>query len=210
MLGVPDHTAGVHSGPGIGAQPGGNDVSERDRAAASDRARALASRRAVKGGSLWRMRNWRLRTKLIAVLFVPTLTALVLGGLRVKADLDRAAEFRQTVSQVEFAQSVTSLVQELQKERTLSVARVAVGRGGPRTDLDAQIGRVDQTVNEAQAAANRLDADADQSCAMRAACSASARCGRSGPPRTAPTSRTSRCSGRTPRSWTRWSSSVVR
>jgi signal transduction histidine kinase len=102
------------------------------------------------------MRNWRLRTKLIAVLVVPTLTALALGGLRVKADLDRADEFRQTVSQVELAESITSVVHELQKERTLSAARVAAGRSGPRSDLDAQIVKVDQAVNDANAAAARL------------------------------------------------------
>ncbi|HEU5471681.1 MAG TPA: nitrate- and nitrite sensing domain-containing protein [Actinophytocola sp.] len=94
---------------------------------------------------------------------MPTLTALALGGLRVKADLDSAAEFRQTVSQVEFAQNVTSLVHELQKERTLAVARVASpSRGGPRTDLDAQIGRVDEAVRQTDAAAQSLDADEDQ------------------------------------------------
>jgi signal transduction histidine kinase len=129
--------------------------------AASDRARALASRRAVKGGSPWRMRNWRLRTKLIAVLVVPTLTALALGGLRVKADLDRADEFRQTISQVELAESITSVVHELQKERTLSAARVASGRSGPRSDLDAQIVKVDNAVNEANAAAEALQTDDD-------------------------------------------------
>lgn len=103
------------------------------------------------------MRNWRLRTKVIAVLIVPTLTALALGGLRVKADLDRADDFRNTVSQVDLARDVTSVVHELQKERTLSVARVASGRTGNRGELDAQIGRVDQAVTTANAAAARLD-----------------------------------------------------
>jgi signal transduction histidine kinase len=105
------------------------------------------------------MRNWRLRTKLIAVLFVPTLTALALGGLRVKADLDAAADFRHTVSQVDFARNVTAVVHELQKERTLSVARVANGRGGARADLDAQIIKVDQAINDANGAASRLETD---------------------------------------------------
>jgi signal transduction histidine kinase len=105
------------------------------------------------------MRNWRLRTKLIAVLVVPTLTALVLGGLRVKADLDRANEFRQTVSQVELAQAVTNVVQELQKERTLSVARVAGGRSGARQELDGQIAKVESSINTAQNAAANLQTD---------------------------------------------------
>ncbi|MPZ80146.1 MAG: HAMP domain-containing protein [Actinophytocola sp.] len=113
----------------------------------------------MKGGSRLRMRNWRLRTKVIAVIVVPTLTALILGGLRASVDLDRAAEFHQTVSQVDLARNVTSVVHELQKERTISVARVANGRQGARTELDTQVNLVDQAVESAQAAARGLDTD---------------------------------------------------
>ena len=39
----------------------------------------------------WRLRNWRLRTReLLAVLLIPTVCALVLGGLRVRSDLQAA------------------------------------------------------------------------------------------------------------------------
>lgn len=121
----------------------------------------------MKGGSRFRMRNWRLRTKVIAVIVVPTLTALVLGGLRAKVDLDRAAEFRQTVSQVDLARNVTSVVHQLQKERTLAVARVASGKdSGPRTELDTQINLVDQAIRSAQQAALSLDTD-DQAAKTR-------------------------------------------
>jgi signal transduction histidine kinase len=113
----------------------------------------------MKGGSRLRMRNWRLRTKVIAVIIVPTLTALILGGLRAKVDLDRAGEYRQTVAQVDLARNVTSVVHELQKERTLAVARVASGGQGPRTELDTQINLVDQAVRSAQSAAASLDTD---------------------------------------------------
>jgi signal transduction histidine kinase len=114
----------------------------------------------MKGGSRFRMRNWRLRTKVIAVIVVPTLTALVLGGLRANVDLDRAAQFRQTVSQVDLARNVTSVVHELQKERTLAVRRVAAGKDtGSRTELDTQINLVDQAINSAQQAALALDTD---------------------------------------------------
>jgi anti-sigma regulatory factor (Ser/Thr protein kinase) len=105
------------------------------------------------------MRNWRLRTKVIAVIVVPTLTALALGGLRAAGDLDRAAEFRQTVSQVDLARNVTLVVHELQKERDLAVAWVAGNREGSRTGLDAQIGLVDRAVTTAQDAANGLETD---------------------------------------------------
>ncbi|WP_459720641.1 sensor histidine kinase [Actinophytocola sp. KF-1] len=105
------------------------------------------------------MRNWRLRTKVIAVIVVPTLTALALGGLRAANDLDRAAEFRQTVNQVDLARNVTRVVHELQKERDLAVAWVAADREGSRTGLDAQIGQVDEAVTAAQQQANALDTD---------------------------------------------------
>ncbi len=114
----------------------------------------------MSGGSPFRMRNWRLRTKVIAVIVVPTLTALILGGVRAKVDLDRAAEFNQTVSQVDLARNVTSVVHELQKERTLAVARVAAGKDtGSRTELDTQINLVDQAIRSAQTAAASLDTD---------------------------------------------------
>jgi signal transduction histidine kinase len=112
-----------------------------------------------KGGSLLRMRNWRLRTKVIAVIVVPTLTALALGGLRAAGDLDRAAEFRQTVAQVDLARNVTLVVHEMQKERDLAVAWVAANREGARTALEAQIGIVDRAVVSAQEVANALDTD---------------------------------------------------
>ncbi|MFI7676305.1 nitrate- and nitrite sensing domain-containing protein [Actinophytocola sp. NPDC049390] len=112
-----------------------------------------------KGGSLLRMRNWRLRTKVIAVIVVPTLTALALGGLRAAGDLDRAAEFRQTVNQVDLARNVTRVVHELQKERDLAVAWVAADREDSRTGLDAQIGQVDKAVTAAQQLATELDTD---------------------------------------------------
>ncbi|MGH3761806.1 nitrate- and nitrite sensing domain-containing protein [Actinophytocola sp.] len=113
----------------------------------------------MKRGMRLSMRNWRLRTKVIAVIVVPTLTALVLVGLRAQDNLDRAADFRATVSQVELARNVTSVVHELQKERTLAVARIAANNEGTRTELDTQIGLVDQAVSSARSAAASLETD---------------------------------------------------
>ncbi|MCT2582694.1 sensor histidine kinase [Actinophytocola gossypii] len=121
--------------------------------------RPPAGPKAMKGGSRFRMRNWRLRTKVIAVIVVPTLTALALGGLRAADDLSRAGEFQQTVSQVDLARNVTKVVHELQKERTLMVAWVAGEEGGPRTELDTQIDLVNGAVAASQQTASDLDID---------------------------------------------------
>ena len=113
----------------------------------------------MKRGMRFGIRNWQLRTKVIAVIVVPTLTALVLGGLRAKVNLDRAADFRETVSQVELARNVTSVVQELQKERILAAARIAENPDGSRTELDTQVSLVDQAISSAQSAASSLETD---------------------------------------------------
>nr|CEL19582.1 signal transduction histidine kinase [Kibdelosporangium sp. MJ126-NF4]CTQ94619.1 signal transduction histidine kinase [Kibdelosporangium sp. MJ126-NF4] len=112
------------------------------------------------------MRNWRLRTKVLAVLIVPTLTALALGGLRAQEDLQRADDFRQTVNQVDLARNVTELVHELQKERTLAVDNVAraTARGGSdrtgdRAVLDGQVNRVSEAQRKLSAAADRVNSD---------------------------------------------------
>lgn len=155
---MPDHTADVPPRSGNRTVYGAA-VPEQKSDRTSRPGRPPASANALKGGSRLRMRNWRLRTKVIAVIVVPTLTALALGGLRAADDLDRAAQFRQTVSQVDLARTVTNVVHEVQKERTLMVAWVASNKAIPRTELDTQIGLVDEAIASAQDSASALDTD---------------------------------------------------
>ncbi|MFD2398601.1 nitrate- and nitrite sensing domain-containing protein [Prauserella oleivorans] len=105
-------------------------------------------------------RDWKLRSKLALVLIIPTVTALVLGGLRVYDALGQAEEFQQTAEQVELADKITSVVHELQAERILAVTKVASG-GDPRRDgaLDAQILQVDRVVSELRDVADDLETD---------------------------------------------------
>ncbi|MTD56678.1 sensor histidine kinase [Amycolatopsis pithecellobii] len=76
-------------------------------------------------GSRLRLRNWKLRSKLALVLAIPTVTALVLGGLRAVDELNQADQLRQTTSQVDLAIQVTDVIQQLQGERMLAVAKIA-------------------------------------------------------------------------------------
>ncbi|MFC4081508.1 nitrate- and nitrite sensing domain-containing protein [Amycolatopsis samaneae] len=105
------------------------------------------------------MRNWRLRTKLAAILIIPTLTALVLGALRVVDDGKRASQFQHTADQVAFAVKITTVVHELQSERALAVSRLASGDALRQTGLDAQISRVDRVVDDLRASASSLNTD---------------------------------------------------
>lgn len=110
-----------------------------------------------KAGWFSGLRDWRLRSKLAAVLIIPTLTALALGALRVVDDAREAVEFQRTADQVAFAVKVTTVVHELQNERSLAVARIASNNPLLQTGLDAQIAKVDREVADLRNAAGTLD-----------------------------------------------------
>ncbi|WP_431876389.1 sensor histidine kinase [Amycolatopsis sacchari] len=105
----------------------------------------------IRAGSRWRLRNWRLRTKLIAVLAIPAVTVLGLVGLQVRQDLAHADELAELSANGRVRAGVNDLVQQLQRERDLSVRFVAGGRQGDlgelrdqRAKVDAAIGTVDR------------------------------------------------------------------
>ncbi|MEU7789593.1 nitrate- and nitrite sensing domain-containing protein [Amycolatopsis sp. NPDC049159] len=112
-----------------------------------------------KAGFFSGMRDWRLRSKLAAVLIIPTLTAAVLGALRVVDDAGEAAEFQRTADQVAFAVKVTTVVHELQNERGLAVARISSNNPLLQTGLDSQIAKVDREVADLRSAASTLNYD---------------------------------------------------
>ncbi|MGH4006644.1 MAG: sensor histidine kinase, partial [Pseudonocardiaceae bacterium] len=97
-------------------------------------------------GSRWRLRDWRLRTKLTAVLLVPLVLAGVLGVLRVTDLVREANELATVARQVGFAQQVGLTVHDLQGERVVAAAALATGRPGDRAVLQAQTQRVDAAV----------------------------------------------------------------
>jgi signal transduction histidine kinase len=149
------HVGEVFSSP----NDGGKAVPRKDAAGEGG---APAQRDGTNGppqraaGSVLRIRNWRLRSKLAAVLIVPTLTALGLGGLRASDELRLAGQLQQTASQVEFAVKVTSVIHDLQAERSLSIARISSGDPDRQAALDVQIAKVDRVVEDLRNAAAQL------------------------------------------------------
>ncbi len=97
-------------------------------------------------GGRWRLRDWRLRTKLTAVLLVPLLLAGVLGALRVTDLVGKAHGFAALARQVGFAQQLGLAVYELQRERHLMAAMLATGRPANPIGLQSQTQRVDAAV----------------------------------------------------------------
>ncbi|MEU4763537.1 nitrate- and nitrite sensing domain-containing protein [Actinosynnema sp. NPDC023794] len=115
----------------------------------------------------WRLRNWRLPTKLTAVLLIPTIAAVALGGLRVNSDLADAADLNRLANQIQLESAVADLVQQLQRERDLSASHVASGKQLDRVVLDRQLRRVEDTVQALNAKIVDLSADLDDDVVTR-------------------------------------------
>lgn len=100
----------------------------------------------------WWLRNWRLRYKMAAVLLVPTLAALAVGGIRVYDGLTTQTRLSTIVEQVELAQQAADLTHELQRERDFAVVFTTVKgtAGGQKAadDYAAQSRKVDEAVSK--------------------------------------------------------------
>lgn len=104
----------------------------------------------------WTLWNWRVRTKLFAVLLIPALAAVVLGGLQVSTELAGVQDLGRTVRQVELGVRVSDLVHEVQRERELMSGFVATNRTGDKAALDVQKRRVDGLASSVRSAGAQL------------------------------------------------------
>jgi signal transduction histidine kinase len=103
-------------------------------------------------GGRWRLRDWRLRTKLTAVLLVPLVLAGVLGGLRVAELVSKAHDSAALARQVSFAQQLGAVMHELQGERYRVAAMHAGGGVVDPAELATQTKRVDSALSLLRAA----------------------------------------------------------
>ncbi|GAB3679972.1 hypothetical protein GCM10027597_23730 [Saccharopolyspora tripterygii] len=96
----------------------------------------------------WWLRNWRLRYKMAAVLLVPTLAALGVGGVRIYDGLHSQSQMQTIVDQVELAQQTSNLTHELQRERDFAIVLTTANGGSAGNDYAAQGQRVDAAVQQ--------------------------------------------------------------
>ncbi len=77
------------------------------------------------------LRNWRVRTRLVALILVPTIAAVVLAGLRVASSLTNAESFARTHQLTDIDQRAIDLILALQDERDEVVRFIVNGRPDP-------------------------------------------------------------------------------
>ena len=153
----------VRAGPPLSRSDGSTDVAIRDGVTTRGLGRApdvaMFGTPAVglqRRGRRWRLRDWRLRTKLTAVLVVPLVLAGVLGALRVTDLVHRAQDFAALARQVGLAQQLSLVVYDLQGERQRVAAMLATGRTADRAllqaEVQAQVQRVDTAATKLRTA----------------------------------------------------------
>ncbi|MBB5959322.1 signal transduction histidine kinase [Saccharothrix tamanrassetensis] len=101
---------------------------------------------ADRGISRWRLRNWRLRSKLAVVLLVPALSTLALAGLRLDTQLDEVELFGKVRQELQLSAQAAAVSDALQLERDAAVWFVAGGRSDNSAELVARSATVDQEV----------------------------------------------------------------
>ncbi|MER8187485.1 nitrate- and nitrite sensing domain-containing protein [Kitasatospora sp. NPDC094015] len=113
------------SEPDAGEHAAGADSAEHaDKESRRSRLRGSLNRRRATGISRFAMKNWRIRTRLIALLLLPVMVALVLGGLRVQTSLENSRQLAQMKDLADLARKATALANALQTERDVSAGPI--------------------------------------------------------------------------------------
>jgi signal transduction histidine kinase len=84
-----------------------------------------SSRRALK--------NWRVRSRILLLVAIPTLAALALGGFRITSSVQSAQVYQRVHELATLSSKVTQLAQMLENERDQTVVYIALGSSNGRT-----------------------------------------------------------------------------
>ncbi|WP_405106574.1 nitrate- and nitrite sensing domain-containing protein [Micromonospora sp. NBC_01405] len=147
---------------GVGPDPAGSGVSNHSRRRFD--VRVVPHRRR----SPFRLRDWRMGTKLVTVLVIPSVAFLVLAGVQTRGLVGQTTTLSDFARQVSIGREITAVVHQLQQERDRTAGELAeLRRVGGRADRDAAIAALrplyaasDAAVRELRRAAGPL-ADAD-------------------------------------------------
>ena len=110
----------------------------------------------------FRLSEWRLPTKLMVVLLVPTLAALAFAGLRVYTQIKQANDLDYLLQQVDLHAKVYEAADQLEKEGVLAAQFAAAGHPPEaRAAIDTQQRATDGAIDDVKAAAQAFYDDSD-------------------------------------------------
>ncbi|MEU5861191.1 nitrate- and nitrite sensing domain-containing protein [Nonomuraea sp. NPDC047529] len=112
-----------------------------------------------KAGSPFALRNWRVRTRLIALIAIPTVIAVILGALRVTTSIASAQQYQDISSVGTLVAQLGELSRDLGLERDLATRHVATNRGSSDEQrLKSQHEIVDKRIASTLDAAKKSEA----------------------------------------------------
>ena len=76
------------------------------------------------------LKNWRVRSRLLLLIIIPTLTAVVLGGSRIVTSVQSALGYQRVEQLANMSYDVTGLAARLQDERDQTLEYIGEGTGG--------------------------------------------------------------------------------
>ncbi len=112
------------SRPPAGEEPAINGRSQPGAGSPVAAPSAASGRRALK--------NWRVRSRLLLLVAIPTLTAVILGGFRIASAAQSATTYQRVVQLANLSKQTTALVQALQNEREDMIRFIVLGTNGGR------------------------------------------------------------------------------
>jgi signal transduction histidine kinase len=120
-----------------------------------------------RSGSRLALSNWRVRWRILALIVVPTLAAVILGGLRISSGVNSALADKRTQQLAQLNADVVSLTQNMEDERDLTAGYIARGRPGGtaplHTALTNQQASTDEAEQQVSAEATNIGAGYSQS-----------------------------------------------
>ena len=116
--------------------------------AVADGSGLLPGQQASPGGrgrglpSLWQVKNWRIRWRVLALVIIPSVAAIVLGVLRIQVAQDTSAAAARTSQLGMLGTDITALAESIQDERDLTAGYVATRLSGQNSAAAAILGQL--------------------------------------------------------------------
>src|SRR5215469_15367135 len=138
--GMPGAARPGGTGPGAARPGGGGPGAARTGGAGRGGAAAAQSPAAgqapLSGRTSWRsLKNWRVRSRLLLLIIIPTLTAVILGGISIVNSVQNALAYQRVETLANLSYDVTGLAARLEDERDQTVEYIGLGPAGRAASL---------------------------------------------------------------------------
>ncbi|MGP3954686.1 nitrate- and nitrite sensing domain-containing protein [Nonomuraea sp. 3N208] len=118
----------------------------------------LGQRQASEGN--WRLRNWRVRARLVALILIPTAAAVLLGGIQVLASTAAAGDFARTNQFAQLSEELGALTHAVSGERARTAWYIARNRpASGLAEVQGQMAEVDLAAKDVRDIAKQLAVD---------------------------------------------------